>query len=201
MTEGTSAAVAVQGSQTAVDEWWGTPEADEVEGYDLLKDDALFELVGVPFMATKAIFRDGIQAKGAEWRSDYVSLELRTAPESVIRRDLPRILSRRKAAGLDGKDFASVGDEQLVINDGSTGIYRQVVQYLAAKGKITLPEGEEEGEKGESIYDLPRSQWLSGAEEATEGIEITLRCSRGLRFSEYENEYTGDGKARTWYIA
>jgi hypothetical protein len=80
-------------------------------------------------------------------------------------------------------------------------LYRQVVQYLAAKELISLPVGDEEGEKGDTIYDLPRSQWLAGADKATEGIGIKLRCSRGLRFSVYSNEYTGDEQARTWYIA
>jgi len=192
---------AVQESLKSPDEWWDAPEADEVEGYDLLKEEALLQVVGVPFMGTRVIFRDGIQRKGVKWRDDFVSLEIRVAPASVLKNAAVRILSRRSSAGVSLDSITASPDEQLVLNDGSTGLYRQVVQYLAAKGLITLPEGEEKGEKGESIYDLPRSEWVTGAEEATEGIEITLRCSRGLRFSDYSNDYTGDEKARTWYIA
>ena len=200
MTEPTQAVAAVQQSQAEVDGWWADPEADEVEGSDLLKDAALFELVGVPFRGTKVIFRDGIQRKGSPYRDDYASLELIVAPASVIARDATRIETRRKSAGLALVGMAH-SDEQLVINDGSTGIYRQIVQYLAAKGHIVLPDGNEEGEKGETIYDLPRSQWFAGAQAATDGIEIKLNCSRGLRFSVYSNEYTGEDTARTWYIA
>jgi hypothetical protein len=205
MTEGTSAAPAtVQDSAGIVDEWWAT-EADEVEGHDLLRDDALYDLVGVPFVGLKAIFRDGIQRKGAKYRDDYVSLELRVAPTQTILASLSRIQARRRSFDvpeLTAEQLASLPGEQLVINDGSTGLYRQIVEYLAAKELITLPEGDEQGEKGETIFDLPRSQWVKGTDEATEGIEIRLRCSRGLRFSDYSNEYTGDNeKARTWYIA
>lgn len=177
------------------DEWWSANEADEVEGYDLVKDEALEALVGVPFMITGAIFRDGLQLKGVPYRSDFVSLELRIAPASMIQK-------RVSAGRLNAMIMAKVlPGELLVINDGSTGIYRQIVQYLAAKELITLPAGKEEGEKGETIYDLPRSEWVSGGEEGGKGFEIMLRCSRGLRYSEYSNNYTGDDTVKTWYIA
>lgn len=184
-------------AQIALDEW--NAPADEVDGYDLLKDDALYQLVGVPFRALKAIFRDGIQRKGVDYRDDYVSLEVVTAPAGAW--DYTRINTRRRQMELDATTPIAKPGEYLVVNDGSTGLYRQIVQYLAAKGFITLPEGEEKGEKGESILDLPRSQWIDGAEKATEGIEINLKCVRGLRFSDYTNTYTGDDKARTWYLA
>lgn len=179
--------------------WWTNPEADEVEGYDLVKEEALMSLVGVPFMITSATFRDGIQNKDRDYRDDYVSLELIVAPPAVLTDTADRIATRRKTFDLPLIGMAHA-EEQLVINDGSTGVYRQIVQYLAAKGKITLPEGKEEGEKGETVFDLPRTEWLAGADQATDGIDITLKCSRGLRFSDYENPY-GPDKARTWYIA
>jgi|SRR6266851_2987181 len=191
--------VNAQASPGTVDAWWSTPDADEVEGYDLLKDDALYQVVGVPFMVTRAVFRDGIQRKGNETRDDYVSIEIRVAPQ--IAWDISRITQRRRALELPDGTPVAHADEQLVLNDGSTGLYRQIVQYLAAKGMITLPNGDEEGEKGDSIFDLPRSEWQEGADEGTKGFDIKLRCSRGLRFSDYKNQYTGDDEARTWYIA
>lgn len=201
MTEDASALAHLPLSPIAVDAWWSDKDADDVEGYDLLKDAALFQLVGVPFMGTKVIFREGVLRKGNDYRDDYASLELRVAPESIIKASLVRIVTRRNAHKIPSESLMAEPDEQLVLNDGSTGIYRQIVQYLVMKGHVTLPEGPEEGEKGDSIYDLPRSQWLTGAEQASEGIDIKLKCSRGLRFSEYKNEYTGDEEARTWYIA
>jgi hypothetical protein len=185
--------------------WWDDPEADEVEGYDLLRDEALLDLIGVPFRGFRAVYRDGVQRKGVAYRDDYVSLELRIAPPAVVLRDIARIQSRRKtfdAPVLSVAQAASLPGQQLVINDGSTGIYRQITQYLVAKEHIKLPDGPEEGEKGESIYDLPRSEWLEGADQATEGIGIRLNCTRGLRFSEYPSKYLPEGEmAKTWYIA
>lgn len=187
--------------------WWLDQDADEVEGYDLIRDDALFALVGVPFGAFRVIYREGIQRKGAKWRDDYVSVETRVAPAQIMAAVAGRIATRRAAAARSLKLSelpvpAAFPDEQLVINDGSTGLYRQITGYLHAKELIKLPEGDVEGGKGDSIYDLPRSQWLAGAEEASKGIDINMRCSRGLRFSDYENDYTTPGEqARTWYIA
>lgn len=177
------------------EDWWTNNQADEIEGHDLVKEEALFALVGVPFIITRVTFHDGIQTKGSPYRSDYVSVELRVAPASFI--------AARLAAGRLTAEAASKVEpgEMLVVNDGSTGVYRQIVQYLAAKELITLPEGAEEGEKGETIWDLPRSLWEEGADDATKGIDVALRCARGLRFSEYSNAYTGDDKARTWYLA
>lgn len=202
MTNTTDISVPANASSVAVNGWWDETEADEVDGFDLLKDAAMFQVVGVPFMVTRVVFRDGIQRKGQDYRDDFVSIELRVAPQTVINDTATRIISRRTALGLKAEDHIADGDEYLVINDGSTGMYRQILQYLHAKELITLPEGPAEGEKGECIYDLPRSQWRGGAEQASEGIEIALKCARGLRFSEYSSEYLPEGeKARTWYLA
>jgi hypothetical protein len=203
------------------DSWWNQ-EADDVEGFDLLKNDALLDLVGVPFAAFKAVYRVGIQRKGAEWHDDYLSLEVRVAPYSVLTRDLVRINTRRAAQDknnppplLTFDDCARLGGEQLVLNDGSSGLYRQITEYLEAKGYMTLPQDMPKiGGKGDSRYDTPRSMWdftnspasvdirfdVDGQMVDTE-FPIMLRCSRGLRYSDYTNEYTGGEKARTWYIA
>lgn len=195
MPNPTQDVVTVQASPSTVDAWWAI-EADEVEGYDLLKDEALLELVGVPFLGFTVTFRDGVQRKGIDYRDDYASLEVRVAPEAVWNAQLQRILTRRRSFELDSNAPVAQPGEQLVVNDGSTGIYRQITEYLEAKGLIELPEGPTQGEKGESRFDAPRSLWMAGGDEAE--FKIALRCSRGLRFSDYENEY---GKARTWYIA
>jgi hypothetical protein len=205
MTEGAIQPVTVNGSTLTTDDWWNDPDVDEVGGADLLRDAALTDAVGVPFRAFKAIWRDGIQRKNVKYRDDYVSLEFQIAPARVILSGLSRIQARRtsyKVPELTAEQLASLPGESLVLNDGSTGLYRQVLQYAVAKSLVTLPEGPEEGEKGESILDLPRSEWLTGADEATKGFDIKLNCPRGLRFSEYPSEYLPEGElAKTWYIA
>lgn len=215
MTQGTDLASVIHGSPlTPQDAWWDE-EADVVEGYDFIKDAALFSLVGVPFRIFTLTFRAGIQQKGCEWRNDYVSAELRVAPEPIILRQIDRILSRRTDdLILDAKAIPAPG-EQLGINNGSTGFYRQCVQYLEAKGLITLPEDlPTTGAKNECRYDLPASKFILSEEDATnpevrfdsEGNQVTifqvaLNCMRGLRYSKYDNEFTDSDGAMTWYIA
>lgn len=184
-------------------ESWGdlVASADEVLGHDLLKGEAADKLMGVPFIITRVHFRDGTQRKGCVYRDDYVSCEAVVAPRDVLEAKA----RKGRIIGATGErltldDLPVDPGEHIVFNDGSTGIYRQIVQYLAAKHIIVLPDNvPENGGKGDSRFDLPRSQWTRGAEIATDGINIRLYAPRGLRYSEYANDYTEDGKTR--YIA
>jgi hypothetical protein len=218
MTEGTAVASTIHGSPlTAQDSWWDA-EADDVEGYDLVKDKALFSLVGVPFRISSFAFRVGIQHKGIDWRNDFVSAELRVAPTPIIVRQYNRIMSRRTGDLIPDASAIPDPGEQLVINDGSTGLYRQVVQYLEAKDLIVVPDDlPTTGGKNECRYDLPASMFeVTDAALATDvamirfspsGEQVTffhvdLRCSRGLRYSDYDSELAAPGeRALTWYIA
>lgn len=217
MTQGTDLASVVHGSPlTAQDAWW-TEEADEVEGYDFIKDAALFSLVGVPFRIFNLTFRAGIQQKGTEWRNDYISAELRVAPEPIIVRQWARILSRRTDDLILDKNAIPAPGEQLGVNNGSTGFYRQCVQYLEAKELIVLPDDlPVVGKKNECRYDLPASKFeISGDAIVSDKarvmfspdgdqvtvFEVALNCMRGLRYSKYENEFTDSDGAITWYIA
>lgn len=174
---------------------WGTliSNADEVTGFELISGEAADKLIGVPFVITRAVFRDGVQRAGSPYRDDYVSCEAVVAPQEVL-------AQRARRGRLDLDEISVDPGEHIVFNDGSTGIYRQIVQYLEAKGMIVLPAGPDVGGKGESRFDLPRSQWDEGDEQATSGFNIRLHCPRGLRYSEYTNDYNPDG-SKTRYIA
>lgn len=165
-------------------------QADTVEGADKSKGAAL---VSVPFLITRVFYRDGVQRPGVKYRDDYASVELTVAPAKVV-------ANRAERGHLDPTTLQVSPGEAVVLNDGSTGIYRQVTQYLVAKGLIELPDGPASGGKGECVFDLPRSQWRAGAEAATSGIPIRLFCPRGLRASDYTNDYNPDGST-TYYIA
>lgn len=193
---------------------WFMEDADEVEGFDLVKEDALFSLVGVPFRITRLVYRPGIQQKGIAWRNDYVSAELRVFPDAVLLRDLDRILSRRTGDLIRDPKAIPTGGEQLVINDGSTGFYRQSVIYLEGKELITVPSAlPAEGGKNECRYDLPASEWEISEDDPRVGIipgpddstifafAVKLNCSRGLRYSDYDNPTGSADKAVTFYIA
>ena len=217
MTDGTEVeTTAYRSPLTQQDSWWDE-EADDVSGHDLIKEKALFSLVGVPFRIDTLTYRVGIQQKGCEWRNDYVSAELRVAPADIIARQWDRIMSRRSGKLIT--DVRAIADpaEQLIVNDGSTGFYRQSVEYLEAKELITLPDDlPQDGGKNECRYDLPSSMFTLSAKAQQDGLvearftpegdhvvvfRVALRCSRGLRYSDYKNEFTDDDGAITWYIA
>jgi hypothetical protein len=182
-------------------------DADEILGHDLAKEELLDALEGVPFLITRMTFRE---ADAGLARESYVTCEILLAPAPMM---------ERRRVNLAMLPF-DPGD-MIVFNDGSTGIYRQCVKYLSAKGFITLPEdmGKEgpgpvwNKEKGKPdyacVYDLPPEQWTdihAGEMRFTEtgkGLyTVNVRCfaKRGIRISDgYENEWTKDGKTR--YLA
>lgn len=219
MAQGTDLDRLLHGSPlTEQDSWWNE-EADEVEGYDFVKDAALFSLVGVPLRIFRLTYRPGIQQRGIAWRNDYVSAELRVAPAPVILAQWDRIQSRRTDELIADPKAIPMPGEMLGVNNGSTGFYRQTVQYLVGKELITLPEDlPESGDKNECRYDLPSSMFvisddamkngIADVRFSPEGEQVTvfhlprpLGCPRGLRFSKYENELTDKDGAITWYIA
>ena len=178
-------------------------EALEVQGYELAKDDVADALEGVPFLITKVTFRPGFPDPSNKARKlAFVSCEIVIADEEF--------LSRRKKS-LDGKPF--LPGDHVVLNDGSTGVYRQVVAALETAGYIELPEGPTEGSYPTTRYDTPPGEWTTihvGTRErgevgtSTEGFDtyecdVRILAPRGLRISEYSNDYTADGKTR--YLA
>ena len=178
--------------------------ADQVNGHDLAKDELLDALVGVPFLITRLTFRPGFPLRGDTAVGPkgkvmaYVSCEGVIAPEHVL---------KRRRVNMENLPFEP--GSQVVFNDGSTGIYRQIVAYLEARGLVELPDGlAEGGEYGTCKYDLPPSDWSevrtgeirfdeTGFAEYEANIRLT--CPRGLRVSEYENEYNPAG-SKTRYL-
>jgi hypothetical protein len=130
-----------------------------VEGYALTPKS---DLLGHPFIITGVTFRFARMDKDGKGGQplDYVSVEAVDLHSAAI-----------------------------IFNDGSTGVRRQVVQYLMAHGEV--PEGEPDEA-------LARVEGLDQRFTFRNGTNLpTLRCPRGLRVSEYENEY---GEAMTYYL-
>jgi hypothetical protein len=194
-------------------------DAASIPGHELLKDDEVdLTLVGVDFLVTRVNFREGVARLPDDlWLKQnpkntvgaYVSLELVTNPEL----SLVKINRARKASDVHHLDsLAQLGIEpgdSYVINDGSTGIYRQIVAHLALQGYILLPEGNVEGKKGQTVCDTIPEEWLdvligetkfdpSGFQ--TYAANVRIRCKSGLRLSRYDSEYNPDG-AKTRYLA
>jgi hypothetical protein len=178
--------------------------ADEILGYDLARDETADDLVGVPLMITRVQFRPGVM-RDKEMQA-YVTCEARVAPDL----DLRLINSRRESSRLTkltSLDTLAFGpDSHVVFNDGSTGIYRQIVKYLYSRGFIELESPVNEvGQYGESSFDQPPSRWANTTQGyiaftpegfATYSADIRLYAPRGLRLSLYQNDYTQTGKTR-----
>ena len=178
-------------------------EAVEVQGNQLVKDDVADELEGVPFLITRVTFRPGFpDPANRARRLAYVSCECVIADDDY--------LARRKI-NLDAKPF--LPGDHIVFNDGSTGVYRQILAVLESQGYITLPEGNVSGPYGQTRYDAPPAEWLDYPVGDAKTMEVTseapgfvqytadvrIFAPRGLRISEYSNDFTADGKTR--YLA
>lgn len=167
-----------------------TANAMEVEGYSLYggkeNDRTLDALVGTPFVTRHVTFRPGdIIPQGQKEPRDYVSVEVLIHPSHAHR--FPR--------------------RTLVFNDGSTGIYRQIVAAVSATGRVDLPEDlPETGSANSTRYDVSLSipakgdPSKGGTEAQPTEFDLSIYCPEGLRKSDYPNEF-GGGSATTWYLA
>lgn len=177
------------------------------------------QLIGVPFVVTKVVYRQGAFTRGNEViPDDYVSLEAVTAPLSSNLYVRSKIEARRQKAldDMDGKMARKLGftvedyvdpEEFVVINDSSTGVKRQITGYLSHKHLIVPGNVEElppldamSGELGSNVFDQNRDEWKSGSEAATKGISVKVVFRQGLRVSAYENEKNAEGSV-TFYLA
>jgi hypothetical protein len=156
-------------------------DAMEVEGYSLYggkdNDRKLDALVGVPFLIKAVTFRMGdITPDGQTEPRDYVSVECLIHPMHAHRFE-------RK---------------YVVFNDGSTGIYRQIVAALALNGYVELNEDlPEKGHANTTRYDASFS--ADNSESGGTEFALKLRAPEGLRKSAYDNPDGSEGF--TWFLA
>ena len=169
-------------------------DADVVAGGTLEKEKD--NLIGMPFVITSITIRDGLRSAKTNNITNYVSLEAVIADRPTMAKALQRGLINQGQANLFDPE------ESIVINDGSTGICRQVIAWAHSKGYINVPEGPETGGAGETRYDAYWGTWADNntGEAGSYRIELDrpLYCPRGLRLSTYENDYSPDGA--TYYL-
>lgn len=115
-------------------------------------------LVGIPFIITKVTFQlpDEELNKDNDVK-DYVSLEIQIAPEEFIAQNI-----KRKAVPYQGsvegwvESYGYRPNDYLVLNDGSKGIRRQIVEALQNSGMIDI--GPLTGTKQD--FDRPWAEWV-----------------------------------------
>lgn len=175
-------------------------DADKALGTDLLKDELFDALVNVPFLIYRVTFYPGT-VKPNQQRGSFAAVEMLIAPEKEL---------KRRRVNIENLPF--LPEDTVVANDGSTGIYRQLVQYLSEKGYIRLPEPiTKSGPAGTSSYDLAVEDWaeiIHGTVEPDRNedgrlrysADVRIHCPRGIRLSEYTPEGL-KSEAVTRYIA
>lgn len=182
--------------------------AHEVSGADFTKGDVL---TGVPFLVTQIVIRNGdyphgrfkdgklIADTGCGSTHPYAYMRAVIGPE----RDILKAVARGRLTE-EASKLIDPG-EQLGWLEAGTGVYRNIVAYLESQGFFTVPEGPVNGPFGESRFDSLPAQWdftgkgdlrYDNTGEPVFTANVRLHFPRGLRVSEYENEYTKEGRTR-----
>jgi hypothetical protein len=174
--------------------------ADEIQSsgldIDLLKDDRLDELKGVPFLVVGGSFREKVID---EKLTDFVTVIAMVADEAKL---------KSRHIQWENKRFHPM--MTFGFNDGGTGVRRQLVAWLHEKDYISVTSDEivESGTLGQCSYDKKLSEWdahrigeltyrkKNGTTIATWEfmLEKGLFAPRGIRTSTYKDQF---GKDRT----
>lgn len=180
-----------------------TERSDRTTGGILLTGDAVSQLIRIPFAIIGGTFRVANERFVADEKvnGDYVSLECVISDERKMR-----------ASGIDLSTLSFGPLDVVRFNNGSTGVRRQMVRYLAMKEYIKVQSDKtplvESGALGESSYDIPFHMWESfnigtlreEGEEPVWDFKIPrlFVASRGLRASTYE---VNKKDVTTFYLA
>lgn len=168
-------------------------------------------LLGVPFTVTGVTFwTPAADRTSSGYRMGYVSCEATIGDVTQLEKQIARgrILERngnttRVIEELD--QLAFYPGERVVFNDESTGIRRTIVSWLVQYGLAAIPETHPKHTGNR--FDMPWPLWDSFEESTTQGEGVIvprfthftngnpflIRASRGLRVSEYSNDYTSEG--------
>lgn len=177
-------------------------------------------LIGCPLVVKGVTIRPSeIKNAVTGKHGTYVSLELVIGNERAM----------TSVRFTPAPDFPWEPEESIILNDGSTGLKRQVLSYLQANNAIDVRNGSEKavvagGKIGISYFDRLPTEWNGIDVENIPGVECNITSDtefsvyipldgngsdgsgirpifarRGLRVSEYANEYTQSGE--TYYFA
>ena len=168
-----------------------------IPGWDLVSDKDM--LMGVPFFIVGVTFQMPVADKARPSGSrDYVSCRAIVGNQEMLD-------EAEERGWIPGK-LAFKPEERILFNDGSTGIRRDIVKILDTAGLIKVGH---EDIPGMGRYDLPWTEWESFSQSAQQGENVvpefitnhrgnlfTIQARRGVRRSDYTNEY-GDSDMAT----
>lgn len=169
----------------------------QIPGWDLV--DNKDQLLGVPFIIVGVTFQMPVADKARPaGQRDYVSCRAVIGGPDELAEALERNWIPNGA-------LAFKPEERILFNDGSTGVRRDIVKILHSSGLIDVGH-----EDDPARFDLPWTQWNSFSQSAQQGENVVpefttnhrgnlfaLRARRGLRRSDYTNEY---GDSSTYYL-
>lgn len=179
-----------------------TGEFYQIPGFGLVTDKDL--LIGVPHVVVGVTFQMPVKDKAREANNmggerDYVTLRALVADDVFLR-------EAEERQWIPGGKCAFREQELICYNDGSTGIRRDIVRILDSVGLISIGH-----ENHPNRLDLPWTMWDSFSQSAVQGENIVpefttshtgsmfvLKVGRGLRKSQYSNDYAED--AVTYYL-
>lgn len=161
-----------------------------------LEQDKL-RLLGIPFIITRVTYRPGVKDdKVASGRRDYVSLELVVGDEPALNGQI----KLGRVPGINSiNELLFLPEEKLVINDGSTGIRRQLTMVFHQTGIINIGDIVDN-----SSFDRPYTEWSSFNQVGTmngddgdkievpditmgrSGRQLVIPVVRGLRVSHMD---------------
>jgi hypothetical protein len=117
---------------------------------ELQRDSAV--LVGVPFIIYKVVYRP---KRSELFERDWISLEMQIAPKAVVQ----QAIDRRRVPNVESLEgLQVVPGEKIVVNDGSTGVRRQLTKAFHEKGVIDVGGDPSMGNKR---FDREHTEWES----------------------------------------
>jgi len=167
------------------------------------------QLDGIPFGIVGVTFREGFSRviKGQKYKGDYASLKVMIADERTL-----------DACGADWRNRGLKPLDIRILNDGGTGIRRQICRYLHTRSYAVITTASDDdvsegGGLGQSDFDTPVGLWADvlkgdkylhddGSKDGVLTYEVEFDrmviANRGLRVSKYSND---EGESETWYLA
>lgn len=179
-------------------------------------------MLGIPFVVVGVRFQDVMPKESGGFR-DYVTIDAFVADEATVQAQIDRGRVMR-SVGRDAECYTDIADlpvkpeERVIINDGSTGVRRQIVQLLDYFGLIRVGHDDLEQRRYDLAWnewddpapaaDAVSSSWLSAAgteipafRSVPDGRPLIVTAARGLHGSVYPSEFAPSGWATTYYVA